>query len=297
MAELDSLLICAAADCVAEFADVFGDAFEPIMDTFLPHIAGYAKPAVAVSERAMAVGCLAEISKNMGPGITKYAECAGNQPCPCPELFPVFMRALQDEHAELRSNAAFGVGAFIESATVDASAYFNDVLKALYPLFGIDGNPNNVKDNAAGCVARLILENADAVPLADVLPVWISALPIRGDHLEDIPVYDAICHLFRNKRAEVSAKGCGYCELSSSFPASPDWRIWRSMRNMTRSPFWNGQCAVGANKAGKSSLILGAPWIAMRPASRQQPVLQCAYKKGSWHVGMPAAARVQLLCD
>ncbi|KAJ2330412.1 hypothetical protein GGI00_003716, partial [Coemansia sp. RSA 2681] len=74
LAELDSLLIGAAADCVAEFAEVFGDAFEPILDTFLPHITGYVKPSYAVSERAMAVGCLAEITKNMGPGITKYAE-------------------------------------------------------------------------------------------------------------------------------------------------------------------------------------------------------------------------------
>ncbi|KAJ2159639.1 hypothetical protein GGF46_002884 [Coemansia sp. RSA 552] len=193
LAELDSLLICAAADCVAEFADVFGDAFEPIMDTFLPHIAGYAKPALAVSERAMAVGCLAEVAKNMGPAITKYAEA----------LFPIFMSGLQDGHPELRSNAAFGVGAFIESATIDASPYFGDVLKALYPLIRLEDNPNNARDNAAGCVARLILENADAVPLADVLPAWIGALPIRGDHLEDIPVYDAICHLLRNKRAEV----------------------------------------------------------------------------------------------
>ncbi|KAJ1997566.1 hypothetical protein H4R26_005787, partial [Coemansia thaxteri] len=74
LAELDSLLIGAAADCVAEFAEVFGDAFEPMLDTFLPHITGYLKPSFAVSERAMAVGCLAEITKNMGPGITKHAE-------------------------------------------------------------------------------------------------------------------------------------------------------------------------------------------------------------------------------
>ncbi|KAJ2340023.1 hypothetical protein GGH91_004302, partial [Coemansia sp. RSA 2671] len=74
LAELDSLLIGATADCVAEFAEVFGDAFETILDTFLPHITGYMKPSFAVSERAMAVGCLAEITKNMGPGITKYAE-------------------------------------------------------------------------------------------------------------------------------------------------------------------------------------------------------------------------------
>ncbi|KAJ2893866.1 hypothetical protein IWW38_002749 [Coemansia aciculifera] len=41
LAELDSLLIGAAADCVAEFAEVFGDAFETILDMFLPHITGY----------------------------------------------------------------------------------------------------------------------------------------------------------------------------------------------------------------------------------------------------------------
>ncbi|KAI9502585.1 hypothetical protein GGI25_003733 [Coemansia spiralis] len=195
LAEHDSLLIGAAADCVAEFAEVFSGAFEPIMDTFLPYIAGYVKPAFAASERAMAVGCLAEISKNMGPAITKYAEA----------LFPIFMAGLGDENPEVRSNGAYGVGALIESATIDASPYFSDVLKALYPLIRSTDNPNNVRDNAVGCVARLILENADAVPLADVVPVWISALPIRGDHLEDIPVYDAICHLLKNKRAEIEA--------------------------------------------------------------------------------------------
>ncbi|KAJ2909847.1 hypothetical protein GGI21_001469 [Coemansia aciculifera] len=193
LAELDSLLIGAAADCVAEFAEVFGDAFETILDMFLPHITGYVKPSFAVSERAMAVGCLAEITKNMGPGITKYAEA----------LFPMFMTALGDEHSEVRSNGAYGVGALIESATIDASPYFNDVLKALYPLIKGSTNLSNVRDNAAGCVARLILENADAVPLGDVLPAWISALPIRGDHLEDLPVYDAVCHLLKNKRASI----------------------------------------------------------------------------------------------
>ncbi|KAJ2814358.1 hypothetical protein FBU31_007319, partial [Coemansia sp. 'formosensis'] len=118
-------------------------------------------------------------------------------------LFPMFMAALSDDHAEVRSNGAFGVGALIESATIDASPYFGDVLKALYPLIKRSDNPNNIKDNAAGCVARLILENADAVPLSDVLPAWIGALPIRGDHMEDLPVYDAVCHLLKNKRVDI----------------------------------------------------------------------------------------------
>ncbi|KAJ1850316.1 hypothetical protein LPJ73_003505, partial [Coemansia sp. RSA 2703] len=193
LTEYDSMLICSAADCVAGFADVFGEAFAPILDTFLPHIAGYAKPSFAVSERAMACGCLAEITKNMGPGITKYAET----------LFPIFTNGMRDEHPEVVSNGAYGVGVLIEAATIDATEHFGDILRMLYPLVKSSDNTNNVRDNAAGCVARLILENADAVPLADVLPVWISALPIRGDHQEDLPVYDAICHLLKNKRAEI----------------------------------------------------------------------------------------------
>ncbi|KAJ1731620.1 hypothetical protein LPJ61_002442 [Coemansia biformis] len=193
LAELDSLLVCAAADCVAAFADVFGEAFEPIMDTFLPHIARYTKPTFAVSERAMAVGCLAEISKGMGVAVTKYADA----------VFPLLTAALQDKDLEVRSNAAFGVGVFIEAADVDAAPLFGDILRALHPLIKADDNAHNARDNAAGCVARLILENAGAVPLGEVLPVWIGALPIRGDHLEDLPVYDAVCHLLEHKRAEV----------------------------------------------------------------------------------------------
>ncbi|KAJ2709650.1 hypothetical protein H4R19_004146, partial [Coemansia spiralis] len=92
LAELDSLLVCAAADCVAALADVFGDAFGPTMDTFLPHIARYTKPTVAVSERAMAVGCLAEIAKGMGVAITKYADV---EPF-LPALLPVLRQALGD---------------------------------------------------------------------------------------------------------------------------------------------------------------------------------------------------------
>lgn len=114
------------------------------------------------------------------------------------------MGALNDEHTEVRSNGAFGIGTLIESATIDASSHFNEILKALYPLVKQSGNVNNSRDNAAGCVARLILENVDAVPLKDVVPVWIDALPIRCDHLEDLPVYDAICQLLKTKRNEVS---------------------------------------------------------------------------------------------
>ena len=52
-----------------------------------------------------------------------------------------------------------------------------------------------VKDNAAGCVSRLILRFPDKVPLDHVLPVLIDSLPLRQDYGENEVVWDMIVKL------------------------------------------------------------------------------------------------------
>jgi len=54
----------------------------------------------------------------------------------------------------------------------------------------------NAHDNATGAVARFIVRNASAVPLDQVLPILIGALPLKNDYLENRPVFRAIFHLF-----------------------------------------------------------------------------------------------------
>ncbi|KAJ7634060.1 hypothetical protein DFH06DRAFT_1003748 [Mycena polygramma] len=59
----------------------------------------------------------------------------------------------------------------------------------------------NARDNAAGAVSRLIVRNVAAVPLDQVLPVLINALPLRHDYLENRPVFRALFYLFRTNGA------------------------------------------------------------------------------------------------
>jgi importin-4 len=52
--------------------------------------------------------------------------------------------------------------------------YYDDVLRALYPLFGDSESDNAVRDNAAGAVARMIMIQPQAVPLTQVFfPVFL----------------------------------------------------------------------------------------------------------------------------
>ena len=71
---------------------------------------------------------------------------------------------------------------------------------AYRPLFTIapDSPPAkfNARDNAVGAVSRLIYKNTAAVPLDQVLPVLLSAVPLTQDYLENRPLFRAIFHLF-----------------------------------------------------------------------------------------------------
>jgi hypothetical protein len=206
-AEYDSVLISSAGDLVAALAGALGSDFVQAFIQFFPLIAKYyvrkyynyflllltftaQKSNRSLSDRSSAIGCLAEIIAGMKGAVSPSTE-------PLLELFYI---ALGDSEPEVQSNAAFAVGQLVENTEVDLSPQFLHLLQALRPLFDVTPDSPaaklNAKDNAAGAVGRLILRNTAAIPLDQVLPIFIGALPLKNDFLENRPVFRALFHLF-----------------------------------------------------------------------------------------------------
>ena len=200
-------MISSAGDLVAALANALGADFSPAFGTFFPLIAKYyvgfsfqfrvgsfltflQKKNRSLSDRSSAIGCLAEIIAGMKNAVTPSTE----------PLLELFYQALGDPDAEAQSNAAFAVGQLVENTDLDLSPQYLHLLQALLPLFAVkpDGPSAklNAKDNAAGAVGRLIIRNTAAIPLGQVLPVFVDALPLKNDYLENRPVFRAIFHLF-----------------------------------------------------------------------------------------------------
>ncbi|KAG0067192.1 hypothetical protein BGZ89_006368 [Linnemannia elongata] len=193
-AEYDALLITGASDLVGALAAVLGASFVPYAQVFIPHIAKYYKKSKPSSERSMAMGCLGEIANGMSTGITDFTE----------QLFPLIVKGLSDEEDEVRSNAAFAIGALCQNTTIDLSSQYPALLTALYPLFqGQD--LSNVTDNACGAVARMIMKHPNVVPVEQVLPVFVQALPLKVDFEENEPVYKLLFSLIRAQNAWIFA--------------------------------------------------------------------------------------------
>lgn len=127
----------------------------------------------------------------MKSGITPHTEL----------LLQLLFRALSDPEAEVQSNAAFAMGLLVECSDIDLTPHYLRILAALQPLFNVAPDSPaarlNAKDNAAGAVSRLIYKNSSVIPFDQVMPVFINALPLTNDFLENTAVFRALFHMFR----------------------------------------------------------------------------------------------------
>ncbi|ODQ55945.1 putative importin subunit beta-4 [Saitoella complicata NRRL Y-17804] len=191
-AEYDQLLVDSAFDIVIALSYALGEEFQSAFGTFLPSMLKYYDAKRSNAERAMTVAGVGECAGGLKAGITPYTA----------PMFKLFNAGLEDPDAEVRSNSAYAVGLLVYSSNEDLSSQYMSVLKKLQPFFEGE-NHRNGKDNAIGCVARMIMKNAAAVPLPQVLPHLVANLPLENDFQENTPVYNMIIQLYRTNDAIV----------------------------------------------------------------------------------------------
>jgi len=193
--EYESVLISGAMDLVGAMAVVLGSDFSEPLKQFLPRIVKFYAPARSTSERAAAIGALGEIVPGMGEAITPFTN----------DILSVLSRALSDEDVTVRSNAAYASGVLVENSQSDLSSHFNALLAAMQgsfqkPAAGTEEPQENkaARDNASGCLGRLILKNPNAVPLDQALPILFGAMPLEHDLVEWVPILHALMALVQS---------------------------------------------------------------------------------------------------
>lgn len=187
--EWDWLIIDTALDVVIGLAAALGPEFSELWQVFEKPILKFISATESL-ERSTAVGVVAECIAYMGSAVTKFTL----------DLLPPLLKRLSDVDKETKSNAAYAVGQLVYHSE-DAKTYlpeFSKILSQLAPLLQMDDA--RLKDNAAGCVSRMILAHPDHVPIADVLPVLVDLLPLREDYEENKPVYQCLRKLCKYPR-------------------------------------------------------------------------------------------------
>ena len=185
--EYDWLTIDTAMDAICGLAIALGGTFSELWKMFEKPVMRYASGSESF-ERATAVGVISECIRGMGEEITPSTGT----------LMPLLLKRLTDEDNETKSNAAYAVGLLQEHSSDDRTIIkqFPTIFSRLEPL--LQTSKARSKDNAAGCVSRMIMRHPDNVPIAQVLPALLEILPLREDFDENEPVYEMIVALCKS---------------------------------------------------------------------------------------------------
>ncbi|ONK65428.1 uncharacterized protein A4U43_C07F37020 [Asparagus officinalis] len=191
----DEVLMDAVSDILPAFAKAMGSDFEPIFASLFDPLMRFARVPRPPQDRTMVVACLAEVAQGMGAPISGYVN----------KVMPLVLKELASSEATNRRNAAFCAGEICKNGGTATLKYYGDILRALYPLFG-DSEPDfAVRDNAAGAIARMIMVQPQAIPLNQVLPVFLKSLPLKEDREESMTVYNCISNLILSSNPQILA--------------------------------------------------------------------------------------------
>ncbi|KAJ6768307.1 IMPORTIN BETA [Salix koriyanagi] len=193
--EHDELLMDAVSDLLPAFAESMGSHFAPIFANLFEPLMKFAKASRPLQDRTMVVACLAEVAQGMGAPIAGYVD----------RVMPLAIKELASSDATNRRNAAFCVGELCKNGGESTLKYYGDILRGLFPLFGESEPDDAVRDNAAGAVARMIMAHPPSVPLNQVLPVFLKALPLKEDREESMAVYSCVSTLVLSSNQQILA--------------------------------------------------------------------------------------------
>lgn len=201
-----------ACDLVGGFCRVMGAQFGQYLPQFVPAVCEYAKSSRPTRDRSMAIGWLSEVAQELEGGIAEYWT---------PVFLPATLAGLGDPAEEVRRNAAFCAGICCEVLKERAAGDYGQILQGLEPLFGMDPSSGDAiaacVDNAAACVARMIMAQPGSVPMPQVLPAMLRLLPLKTDMSENDTIYNCLLQLIQTGQPDAAAQKA---ELQRIFTAA-----------------------------------------------------------------------------
>ncbi|XP_054850863.1 importin-4 isoform X2 [Eublepharis macularius] len=187
-AEYDAMLVEYAGEAIPALAEaVGGETFAPYFAGFLHLLLNKMKPSCSASDKSFAVGTVAEAVQGLGRATSPFV----------PRLLPLLMGAARDADKEVRSNAVFGLGVLAEHGGEAMYEHYPKLLGLLSNLIAQEQN-NRVADNVCGAVARMVMANPGGVPIGQVFPVLLRALPLKEDFEEYKTVFRCISFIYEH---------------------------------------------------------------------------------------------------
>lgn len=181
-------------ECIGTLIKTFKDSFLPFFDELLSYIT----PMLGKDkEKRIAICIFDDVAEQCGEAATKYYDT----------FFSFLLDACNDPDAGVRQAAVYGIGICAEFGGFKVKPMIGEALSRLNT---VTGQPNahdtsNIMatDNAVSALGKICQFHQDSIDTSQVIPAWLSFLPIKGDLVEAKVVHEQLCSMVERSDTEL----------------------------------------------------------------------------------------------
>ncbi|XP_057982849.1 uncharacterized protein LOC131167857 [Malania oleifera] len=184
-------------DCLGTLIKTFKASFLPFFDELSAYITPMWGKDKTAEERRIAICIFDDVAEQCREAALKYYDT----------YLPFLLEACNDENPDVRQAAVYGIGICAEFGGSVFKPLVGEVLSRLDVVIR---DPNarhsdNVMafDNAVSALGKISQFHRECIDAAQVVPVWLSCLPIKNDLIEAKVVHDQLCSMVERSDREV----------------------------------------------------------------------------------------------
>lgn len=204
----DNVLMDSACELVVEAAKQKVPSFHEKFHDLAVMLLAYAHESRPPADQAMAIGSFAEIIPHLPMDNPSNYQALVNK------LMPNALRCLESPYEQQRRNSAFCVGIASFYLRDLLQEQFGEIVEALAPLCNRENEEIGQStgadiDNALGALARVLMVDNEQqnLPLEEVLPLLLNALPIENDDEEVSTVNNCLAQILSARNQELEQAG------------------------------------------------------------------------------------------
>ncbi|XP_064638859.1 importin-5-like [Lineus longissimus] len=177
------------SDVIHALFGTYKEAFLPYFELLIPHftkLVGHEQPW---PDRQWGLCIWDDVLEFAGPHSVKYREF----------FVPHMQQYICDKQPEVRQAAAYGIGVMAVNGGQEYAQFLAECMQALGNVIQDPEarSPENINptENAIAAVSKILKHNHGNIDVNEVLPHWLSWLPVWEDADESVHIYNYFCDL------------------------------------------------------------------------------------------------------
>lgn len=195
--EQEEELFNQVGDCLGTLIKIYKASFLPFIDELSSYLTPMWGKDATPEERRIAICIFDDVAEHCREAALKYYNT----------YLPFLLEACTDENSDVRQAAVYGIGVCAEFG---GTVFRPLVGEALSRLDVIIRHPNAqhsdnvmVYDNAVSALGKICQFHRECVDASQIIPAWLSCLPIKSDLIEAKVVHDQLCSMVERSDGEL----------------------------------------------------------------------------------------------